>query len=167
MQKEIDWSKYSNDSIDFIFSQSEITLNQTIVSYRENINKSYAALAVYIGILSYCIKGVVDKSINMPFIYLLIAGTSLSFWVIFYNLRPKKMAFSGSCKSFLCQEYYENEVAIGNQITAYKIQTIDTYDVLIKENISQISIQVDSFKMSLYIFIGTMAISLIALLFYR
>lgn len=110
MQTEkTDWSKYSNESIDFILSQSEKTMNETFLSYRENTNKSYAALAIFISLLSYCITSIIAKSNEKSIIYLLLisVGILFSIGIIFINLNPKRMAFIGSCKSLLCQDYYE------------------------------------------------------------
>ena len=167
MKKErTDWSKYSDGSIDFILSQSEKTMNETFVSYRENTNKSYAALAVFSGLLSYCIANIVENNNQDSFTYflLLAIGMTGSIVIIFVNLKPKKMAFLGSCKSLLCQDYYENEVSKDEQLKEYKIQTIETYDEAIKDNLQQIVSQVEAFKISIYVFLATVSATFLVFL---
>lgn len=166
MQTEnTDWTKYSVDSIDFILSQSEKTMNETFVSYRENTNKSYAALAIYSGILSYCASSAIEKFDSKVLIFFLILsiGMLLCIGIIFINLKPKKMAFIGSCKSLLCQDYYENNVNKEDQIKEYKIQTIETYDESIKDNLKQIVGQVEAFKISVQVFVATILITFLSL----
>ena len=166
LQEKTDWSKYTNASIDFIFSQSEKTLNETFVSYRENTNKSYAALAIFSGILSYCITNIIDKTKELEFIYylLLSIGMFICIAIIFVNLKPKKMTFIGSCKRLLCQDYYENHVTQEEQLKSYKIQTIETYDEAIGNNISQISCQIEAFKTSVNVFFVSILITFFAFL---
>ncbi len=164
--KKTDWSKYSDGSIDFILSQSEKTMNETFVSYRENTNKSYAALAIFSGILSYCIANIIDKTHENSFTYFLLLSIGMVFCIgiIFVNLKPKKMTFLGSCKSLLCQDYYENHVTQEEQLKEYKIQTIETYDEAIKDNLTQIISQVESFKISVYVFLATFLATFITFL---
>jgi hypothetical protein len=158
MKKEkTDWSKYSDEAIDFILSQSEKTMNESFASYRENTNKSYAALAIFSSLLSYCIANIVGKTNENSFVYYLLLSIGMAFCIgiIFANLKPKKMAFLGSCKSLLCQDYYENHVKKEEQLKEYKIQTIETYDDAIKVNLRQIVCQVEAFKISTYVFLAT------------
>lgn len=164
--EKTDWSKYSDGSIDFILSQSEKTMNETFVSYRENTNKSYAALAIFSGLLSYCIANIVDKAHENSFAYYLLLAIGMVFCtgIIFVNLKPKKMAFLGSCKSLLCQDYYENHVTQEEQLKEYKIQTIVTYDDAIKDNLHQIVGQVEAFKISVYVFLATVLTTFFAFL---
>ena len=156
--RNTDWSKYSDSSIDFILSQSEKTMNETFVSYRENTNKSYAALAIFSGLLSYSVANIIDKTHENSFMYFLLMaiGMTICIGIIFVNLKPKKMTFLGSCKSLLCQDYYEKEVSKDEQLKEYKIQTIDTYDEAIKDNLTQIIGQVEAFKISVYVFLSTL-----------
>jgi hypothetical protein len=165
-QINTDWSKYSNESIDFILSQSEKTMNETFVSYRENTNKSYSALAIFSGILSYCVSQMIEKSNENSLLYLILLSVGMAFCIgiIFMNLKPKKMAFIGSCQSLMCQEYYENDVKKDDQIKEYKIQTIETYDEAIKDNLVQIVKQVEAFKLSIQVFLATMLATFLAFL---
>jgi sensor histidine kinase YesM len=161
-----DWSKYSNEAIDFILSQSEKTMKETFVSYRENTNKSYAALAIFSGLLSYCITHIIDKGQEKIFVYFLFLSIGMVFCIgiIFLNLKPNKMTFIGSRKSLLCQEYYEKDITQDQQIKEYKIQTIETYDEAIEENQQQIVCQVKAFKISVYLFLATLLITFFSFL---
>lgn len=162
--EKTDWSKYSDESIDFILSQSEKTMNETIVSYRENTNKSYAALAIFSGLLSYCVANIVNKDDGLLYFLLFGVGLLICIVIVFVNLTPKNMWFIGSSKSLLCQDYYENEVSKENQLNAYKIQTIETYDESIKDNMKQITRQVNAFKKSVLVFLGTVLATLLTFL---
>lgn len=156
IMSQVNWEKYSKESIDFILNQSEKTILETFVSYREVTNKSYSALAIYSSILSYCILQIIEGQ-NTSTIYfsLLSLGLISSIAVIFVNLKPKLMTFVGSSKSLLCQKYFENEIELNKQIDEYKILTIETYDEGIKMNLEVITAQIMSFKNSIYIFIGS------------
>jgi hypothetical protein len=170
MKHEItNWSKYSDESIDFILSQSEKTMNETIVAYRENTNKSYAALAFFGGILSYSISQIIKMDNQDSFSYFLLLSIEMFFCIgiIFVNLKPKKMGFIGSYKSLLCQDYYENEVSKNEQIKEYKIQTIDTYDEAIKDNLKQIVKQIKALKLSVQVFIAALLTTFLAFLVIR
>jgi hypothetical protein len=166
---EINWSKYSDASIDFILSQSEKTMNETFLSYRENANKSYAALAIYSGILSYCVTKIIDGESQQSFMYFLLLsiGMGLSIFFIFGNLKPKRMTFVGSCKSLLCQEHFEDHVSKDEQSLEYKKLMIDTYDEGIQENIIQINRQIDCFKNSVYVFLTRMSATFLLFLVNR
>ena len=165
MQKqETDWSKYSNESIDFILAQSEKSMNETFVSYRENTNKSYAALAIYSSLLSYCIAKIVTDENVKSYVYLFVLSLGMlsCIIIIFSNLNPKKMSFIGSCKSLLCQDYYENDVNKEEQFKEYKIQTIETYDEAIKDNYKEVVSQIEYFNISVCVFIAVILVTLFA-----
>ena len=74
------------------------------------------------------------------------------------------MAFLGSCKSLLCQDYYENHVKQEEQLKEYKIQTIETYDDAIKDNLRQIVGQIEAFKISVYVFLASVLTTFFAFL---
>jgi len=161
MQKEnTNWSKYSDDSIDFILSQSEKLMQEIFVSYRENTNKSYGALAIYVATLSYSINKIIElKIVTQSLFYIgLTIGTSLSIILLFINLYPQKMNFIGSYKSLLCQDYYENNVNKNEQIREYKIQQIESLDYSVKINMSNTITQIKLFKSSVAVFVSTLII---------
>ncbi len=159
MQTEnTDWSKYSDDAIDFVLSQSEKLMQEIFVSYRENTNKCYGALAIYAATLSYSVTKLIESSINNQSLYYIVLsiGTVFSIILLFINLYPQKMNFIGSYKSLLCQDYYENSVEKKEQIREYKIQQIESLDSSVKKNISYTIIQIKLFKSSVALFVFTL-----------
>ena len=152
--EKTNWSNYSDESIDFIFSQAEKLLDETFTSFREITNRSYGALAIYISILSYCFNKIAN--IN-PFCWysafpylIIIIGLVLCILIIWSNLLPKKMKFPGAEPNKLLDPILEKYK--DKQLRLSKIRLIKWNDNSIYVNHLQIDKMIKKFKLSIYCF---------------
>jgi len=148
--KSVSWDKYTDESLDFILDQSEKLLEETFKSFREVINKSYIALAIYVSIISYCYNEIIayHTSIIKTIPYcVLICGTGYCIYLIWDNLFPTKMSFLGSQPRVLIDRYFE-QFSDNDQIRVYKASKIADYDEGISTNKIQIDKRNDNFKWS-------------------
>jgi hypothetical protein len=135
LKENINWEKYSNLSIELILNKTEKLLDESVSSYRETTNKCYAALAVYLGIIAYCLDKILSNQTNINCVTYIIClvGSSVSLIFLFDTLIPAKIGFSGCSPDKLLIEDFE-DFDDKLQERYYKETFIEKYDELIENN---------------------------------
>ncbi|HRH51659.1 MAG TPA: hypothetical protein PLP23_23120 [Panacibacter sp.] len=160
--KNANWSNYDKDSLDFIYKESTKMLEETFKSFRESSNKSYIALAVYSGMISYCFKEIVQRNISLSSLPYIItaAGSVAAIILLWSNLMPKKMTLAGTEPSKLIHPFFEQESIKDNQLKEMIITKIIDHDKAISENITQVVTRSKRFRQSVVTFLILLFLSL-------
>lgn len=164
MSDEIQLENYTESSLDFILNESQSAMSDTISAYRENTNKSYAALGVYSSILSFLLAYSIsnEQSDASIFIILYITGLLYSCYILLPNLKPGSLFITGTSYTQICHPFYETDTTDEDQAIHLKIARIKGLDEAIKGNLALIMKQVSVFNYSLTAFLLTTIIVTIA-----
>lgn len=161
MKKEnINWEKYSNPSIDLIFTQATKLLEESVKSYRETTNKCYAAFAVYSSIIAFCLNKLISTKLdfaNIPYAITLF-GCSICVAILYETLKPAQISLVGSQPKNLLIEYFEN-FDLEDQEREYKEQIIVGYNNALIENEAIVKLRSKHFIDSLTILLITLFLS--------
>jgi hypothetical protein len=161
--KEVNWSNYEKDSLDFVYKESTKMLEETLKSFRESSNKSYIALAVYSGILSYCFKEIVMQSVCLDSLPYIITGVGsvIAIILLWSNLMPKKMTLAGTQPKNLIHTFFEHESVKGNQLKEMIVTKIIDHDKAISENITQVVSRSNKFRQSVIVLLVSLFLGLV------
>ena len=154
--------KYDVPALEFVFQESSKFLEETLKSFRESINKSFIVLAVYSGFMPYCFEKIANGNFELTtIIYVVIfLGSLVSLIIILPNLLPSQMNFQGTEPDKLINEYFEQEIFKEQQRKQMLRVKIQDHQTAIFENKQNISIRVRRFKISIFVFITFLVISL-------
>ena len=156
--KEIDTSKYSKESLEFINKLSEKALEESIVSIRELTSKSYVIIGVYFSIQVFCIERYISD-IEKDIFLIICLSFLIPVIIIFKNLLPTKMNFVGSRGDLLIHDYFEQKKE--NQIKHYLSARIEDLNTSNKLNGEQIVLRNLRIKFSIVLaFVNVVIISL-------
>lgn len=113
--KNVDWSKYSKESLKFVMDELNDNLKETIVMYRNLTEKCYFAFVFFVSVIGYCVT---KLSFSCQFIpeAILLFGMCLCIWFIFGRLIPTEIQTTGANAEHLLTEDHENT---SNQIEYY------------------------------------------------
>lgn len=141
----VEWSKYSNEAIEFTFSESAKLLEETFTSFRQNIDKSYLATAIYTGLLSFSYTQMLPfKSVYSVSFFILAIGAAYSIYCIWGNLKPNKMCFVGTQPKDLIHPYFESQAGKEQQYEMMRLK-IEDHQTAINENIVQLDVRAKRF----------------------
>ena len=158
----IDFSKYSLDSLKFVYNQA-VNLNESIISsFRRCVDYSYYLLMLIIGLNSLILSSFNDE--NKLIIILLIVFNSLPIFTIIKNLSSKKIIETGNKTSALIHEYYE--VDIDNQLKLMYQSKVEDIDSAIIENAKIKTLAYDRYKNVIIWVISNIIISSFIYYFY-
>lgn len=101
--EKIDWSKFSNEALEFAFKESSVVLNATLTTFKDTTTRSYFALTFYASILVFYYQQQMVPDTLIPFL-----GCICSVLVIWPSLMPGRMSFSGTEPHDLIHPYYES-----------------------------------------------------------
>lgn len=161
--KNSNWSKYDKESLDFVYKESTKMLEETFKSFRESSNKSYIALAVYSGMLTYCFKEIVKQGVcleSLPYI-ITGAGSVIAIILLWSNLMPNKMTLAGTEPKNLVHPFFERESVKDNQLMEMVITKIIDHDKAISENIIQVVSRSSKFRQSVIVLLVSLFLGLV------
>lgn len=156
-----DWEKYSDESLDFMISESEKLLSETFTSYREMTNKSYALFGYYMAVLAYCCKVIFEQAstpLLTPFLITII-GIVFSVWILWNNLTPRNLSYLGSKPIKMTHKDFETEDQ-KEQLRLYKISKIGANNEAITDNDNENDRRSVKFKVSIRVFLVSIIISI-------
>lgn len=156
IKENINWEKYSDLSIEIILNKTEKLLDDSVSAYRETTNKCYAALAIYLGIIAYCLDKILSNQANINSVTYLIClvGSSISVIFLFDTLIPAKIGFSGcSPENLLIEEFEGFDDKL--QERYYKENFIEKYDELIENNFAIVRKRLSKFCNSIICLVVT------------
>ncbi|GMV77152.1 MAG: hypothetical protein AMXMBFR79_02870 [Chitinophagaceae bacterium] len=161
--KQANWSNYDKDSLDFVYKESTKMLEETFKSFRESSNKSYIALAVYSGMLSYCFKELVKQSVCLESLPYIITGVGsvVAIILLWSNLMPKKMTLAGTEPKNLIHPFFEHESVKENQLKEMIVTKLIDHDKAISENITQVVSRSKRFRQSVITLLVSLFLGLI------
>lgn len=160
------WSNYDKDALDFVFKESTKLLEETFKSFRESSNKSYIALAVYSGMLTYCFKELVQhgmSSVTVPYVIGGI-GAVIAIILLWSNLMPNEMTLAGTKPDKLIHPFYEQESVKANQLKEMMIARIDDQDKAISRNLVQVEFRSRRFRQSVLVLLVSLFLGLVVAL---
>ncbi len=157
------WSNYDKEALDFVYKESSKMLEETFKSFRESSNKSYIALALYSGMLSYCFKEIVKESACMEsFPYIITGiGSVVAIILLWSNLMPKKMTLAGTEPKKLIHPFFEQESVKANQLKEMIVTKLIDHDKAISENITQVVSRSKRFRHSVITLLVSLFLGLI------
>ena len=144
MEKEL--LKLKTKSLDYVYSESEKLLNETFTSFRRNSDKSYIAVAFYLGLIYFFYSQLEDNSI---FSIIGIFLYTISILLILKSLKPRVMNLIGSQVKDIELSYYEQFDSDDEKLRQMKISRIIAIDEAIDENKSEIIEMSKYFKWSI------------------
>lgn len=161
--KNSNWSSYDKDSLDFVYKESTKMLEETFKSFRESSNKSYIALAVYSGMLSYCFKEIVKQGVCLEGLPYIIsgAGSVIAIILLWSNLMPKKMTLAGTEPKNLIHPFFEQEDVKANQLKEMIVTKLIDHDKAISENITQVVSRSKRFRQSVVTLLVSLFLGLV------
>lgn len=160
LKDNINWSEYSDLSLDFILSKTEKLLDESVKSYRETTNKCYVAFAFYVSTIAYCLNKVLSTNIDLEIIpyAICLIGNSICIYVLFETLIPAKIGFSGCCPEEVLIEDFEG-FEPKEQERYYKENFINVYNNLTNKNFDIVRTRSKKFINSIYILIAAFLFS--------
>lgn len=141
-----DFSKFSNEYLQFAFEEADKALSESLVSYREIINKSYLAIAFYISALVFFIGHLKESE---AYIFLSAISVVCILWIA-NNLFSSKMYSPGTEPSYTIHSYYQDKP---DQIREVLISKIIHINEAIKCNYKEVGRRNNTFKWSAATFI--------------
>lgn len=151
--KDVNWSLYNLESLKFIHTESSKRIEESVKSFRENSNKAYIALAVYTGLVASSFKAVASDGISFGTLHHLVfcIGAGVAALCLRHCIYPKKLHLPGTDPSLLVSPFFEskNEVEQNRELLITKI--IDN-EQAIKDNLSQVTLRVQGFNLSVKVF---------------
>ncbi len=151
---ETDYSKFSDQFIQFAFDESTKSLERTIDSFREIINKSYIGVAVYFSVLIYFFE---HRDQPWPFLMIALISAACTFW-IWPNLMPSKMYEVGTEPEFSMNQFYAS-IDQNSQLREIQISKIENNERAIKHNYKEIDLRYRRFKYSSLLLLVTCVIA--------
>ena len=144
--KEIDISKNTRFSLEFIFGEADKMANQLLKSIYENANKSFILFAIYSSIFSFAFVQMLESSREYS---VLLIGSAISIIFLHKNLFPKKVIFRGSQPAKIVLDYFDNFEGenLEKELLATQIQN---YNFAIIENEATIEKMVRRFFNSIW-----------------
>jgi hypothetical protein len=145
----IDFEKYSNESIDFILSQASKQLDETLKAYRETTGRGFGGLGIYVVMLSYTSYKSFEIGLKVQSIsyFILLTGAFLCISILWKSLTPAEINLPGALPQALMQDHFQL-IEGESQIREYKEQTIIGYNDAILKNNDIISKRACNFKNS-------------------
>lgn len=160
LNENINWSEYSDLSIDFILNKTEKLLEESVKSYRETTNKCYAALTFYTGITAFCLNKLLSSVFDVttfPY-FICFLGSLVSIYILLETLIPAKIGFSGCSPETLLIEKFEG-FEPKEQERNYKENFINIYNNLTNRNFDIVNRRATKFIFSIYALIITFLFS--------
>jgi hypothetical protein len=151
---DVKWNLYHADSIDFVLSESEKFLKESIQSFRELTNWCFYALGIYIAILSFCINKIISSTacfVKTPYFIIILVSISCIL-ILFPTLMPGKMVILGANPKLLLVEHFE-KIQVDQQMIEYKKQTIIANANGASANLATIKSRIKRLKISILVFV--------------
>ena len=145
-------SKFSSDYLKLAYEEAEKALLESLLSYREIINKSYIAAAFYVSAIVYLI----DMNEISAFRIILSIASAISCFIILLNLISAKMYSPGTEPRYSVHEYFLNSE---NQIDKFLVTRLEDVDQKINFNYKEVGKRNARFKWSAGVFILALIIS--------
>lgn len=158
-EKEIkieDFKGFGKDEISLFATQSETHLKESLTSFREANNKSYAAFTLYIASIAYCFTQITkaETTCLLPYVELLI-GSAISTGIMFFNLFKGDLSIPGMRPSMAIQDYLH--------VSEEKLRDLTLMVVIANENgfiknYKEIRKRTKRLETSIYAFTGSIII---------
>lgn len=155
--QDVQWGKYDDATLDFVFSESKSLQQETLNSFRESINRSYGAIVFFGTMLAFCLEKLISNEFSkelLPY-FIAIAGLSVCIGVVWNNLLPGKMNIYGTKPDRLLNDYFSQDDFKESRKRQMMIVRIDDMNTAISQNISQVILRSQRFRTASSIFIVT------------
>lgn len=115
---EIDLNKYTEKSLEFIYSEAEKLFSETTASFRVITNYSYIATGVYFSVMSFCFSELLklNEGGSSPILISLMIMMIVPTVVLSPNLFPAKISLPGAKPKNLIHEWYEQSTELQQKL---------------------------------------------------
>lgn len=155
--KNTDWTKYSDEAIDFMLLEGNDSLDFSLNSFREMTNKSYGLITIYLALISYGFNQITVCPVTSIPYYFLSFCIFVALILLYKNITPNQIDYGVKPEVYV-NEYYEKEISKDYQITQYKIGKIKALSISIDKNYGLNKERSDNFSSSLNIAIFTIIV---------
>lgn len=141
-----DFTKFSDEAIEFAFNESNKLMQETLVSFRAITDKSYVAFAMIVSAFVYYLQRQ-DNSTNDVIV---LVACAISMLMIWFNLMPSQVNFIGQFPNQTIHMYHE-QIEKPNQHREMQTTLLIAHNKSIAENISIIQTRTRRFKQSVIV----------------
>lgn len=129
---EIDYQKYTSESLQLIYDEGQKQLDEITKSFREVNSKSYIVIGILFSFLGVLITEMITKHQIISLHGLLFFCLAFPTVLIFQNLLPVEYTFPGAIPSAMKQDYFE--ISKDFQYEKYLAQRIRDCEIAILHN---------------------------------
>ncbi len=151
---EIDYTKYTKESLYFIYNEGQKQFDEITRSFREINSKSYIVFGILFSLLGVLISEIISKeeliSLHSLLFFFLIFPTIL----IVRNLLPTDFIITGAKPSLMQDEYFEDTIEL--QYEKYLAQRIEDCDEAIAHNGKILTNRAKRFKSAVILIIAAL-----------
>lgn len=150
---DVNWSLYDSESLKFIYSESSKRMDESVKSFRENSNKGYIALAVYIGLVASSFKTIASVGITFSTFHHLVfcIGAGVAALCLRHCIFPMTLHLPGTNPANLISSYFDAKKGEEQNRELLITKIIDN-EQAIKDNLSQVALRVQGFNLSVKVF---------------
>jgi hypothetical protein len=129
---DLDYEKYTNESLWFMYSEACRYFEETTRSFREIVNKSYILIGITYSIMAVLISEIIKTSEIINLYSLLFLFLLFPTIIITFNLLPTNFITSGAQPKLMQHDYFESSKK--NQYKKLLIQRIEDCQIAIETN---------------------------------
>lgn len=163
---DLDWDKYSDESVNYIFSESEKYLNETIAAFRKCIDRSYAVIAFYLAMVSFSFTALSNAGFQgktFPVLLELLAS-GVCIFLIHRNLLGSHISWTGAKPTYVLHSYFEDPPK-ETQLRRYKIHRIKAFHTAINRNEQENELRHKRLNTSIVVFLLITLLAVISMLY--
>jgi hypothetical protein len=149
--RKVNLELYHEDAIDFILEEAEKQLAQTVESYRQNNNKIYAAMSLYIASIVFSVNRILQLQ-DFDSSIILLGGAIIAMCIIWKVLFHAVIVLPGTPPQMLVKESFES-LHKDKQLYFFKKRFIEELGDSIKDNEKENESRLNDLKQSVYMYV--------------
>lgn len=129
---EIDYNKYTEESLEFIYSEGQKHFDELTKAFREITTKSYIVISVLLSFMGYLAHEIINSQELMNTNGILFICLMYPALLIFTNTLPNALVIGGAQPKLMQHSYFE--YSLDDQYKKYLVQRISDCQQAIIDN---------------------------------
>ena len=158
-QMDLDYTKYTKESLEFIYSEGQKHFDEITKSFREVNSKSYIIIGILFSLLGVLLSEIITMqqyfNLHGLLFFFLVFPTVL----ILQNLLPVDFIITGAKPSLMQHQYFEESTEL--QYEKYLAQRIEDCDHAILHNGKILTKRARRFKSAVILILASLIVSFI------